>query len=137
MPNKLKDRIQDGVIWRHAAIAAAVAVVLNVIVYFIAESQGWIPDELPSSVENLSLVSTIIASGLAALAAGGLLVLLARNVPESSRLFAMIALVVLVISLIIPFFLAGLDTSLRMTLLIMHVIAGVVIIGLLLRAVRR
>lgn len=137
MSTDLKDRIQDSVIMRHALMAAVVAIVLNVIVYFIAESQGWIPDELPSSVENLSLISTIIASGVAALAAGGLLMLLARNVPESSRLFAIICLVVAFISLVVPFFLGDIENSLRYTLLAMHVVAGAVIMGFLVVAVRR
>lgn len=112
----------SGVVLRWTLILAGVSLVLNMIIYFIGTSAGWIPDDMPESTETFSLVSVILASVIPVLLFGALMAYLANNAPRASRLFTIILLVVLIIAVMIPLTLQDIESSFQLTLIAMHIV---------------
>jgi magnesium-transporting ATPase (P-type) len=118
------------VIWRWTLIAAVVSLVANLVLYFLGVANDWIPEDRPGSTDNFSLVSVILASVIPVLLFGGLMVYLANHAPRASRLFEIILLVVLIIAVMVPFTLQGLEDSFQYVLVAMHIITAGSILGL-------
>ncbi len=120
----------SGTVWRFTAIAAGVSLIVNVIIFIIGRSAGWIPHDMPEQTEAFSIVSVVLASVLPVLAFGGLMVYLDRVAPRASRLFAIVLLVVLLMAVMVPFVLRDIDGSFRNVLVAMHVVTAASIYSL-------
>ena len=120
----IQEKADTSVIWRWTGIAAAVSLVVNVIIYFLGTSAGWIPDDMPSSTELFSLFSVILASTIPVVIFGALMVYLATNAPRASRLFTIILLVVLIVAVMIPMTLQDIPDSFQFTLVAMHIVTA-------------
>ena len=114
----------DNNVWRVTGIAAVASLVINIVLYFIGRSAGWIPDDMPDSTETFSLVSVILASVVPVILFGVLMSYLAKNAPRASRLFTIILLVVLIIAVMVPFTLRDIESSFQFTLLAMHIVTA-------------
>jgi hypothetical protein len=110
--------------WKRTGLVAVVAAVLNVGVYLIAKAAGveiLVPQGSTPTPLNVAtvVVFTIVPLTLAAV----LLLVLRRLGVSSPRVFAGVVVVVLLLSLLAPLT-ADLTTSNKLTLVAMHVIAG-------------
>lgn len=125
-----------GMILRNTGIAVIAATVLNVVLYFIGQAAGWVPDPLPESAGTFSLMTVIISTAVPLAIAGGLLMILNDRTRNPLRIFVMIAAIVFIMSLFAPLTVAGTTVAFRMLLVAMHVVAAVIGVGLLIRGVR-
>jgi magnesium-transporting ATPase (P-type) len=112
----------SSVVWRWTAMAATFSLVVNITIYFIGVAAGWIPEDMPASTEAFSLVSVALLSVIPVFLFGALMVFLANKAPRASRLFAIILLVVLILSVLLPFLLRDIEPSFRFTLIAMHIV---------------
>jgi Family of unknown function (DUF6069) len=118
-----------------AAVAAAVA---KAIVYFIASALGAMPQDVfvegsgPITLEPVVFASVIGAVG--AVVVFVVVALLARRRPIQT--FNIVAAVALVLSFYTPFTVPEAPVAMVATLLLIHVVAGVVIVGVLTTSVR-
>ena len=116
-------------------LAAILAAVANTVVYFVAYGLGAMPQDVavqgsgPITLEPVVFASVIGAVGAAVVFAS--VALLARRRPV--RTFSVVAAVVLVLSFYTPFTIPGAPVAMVATLLLMHVVAAVVIVGVLAR----
>jgi uncharacterized membrane protein YeaQ/YmgE (transglycosylase-associated protein family) len=115
-----------GVIARNTLYAVFTVLVLNLVVYFVSDAAGWIPENLPERAEDFGLMPVILYSVIPLLLGGGLLALLCRLTNHPVIMFALIAAVVFIASLVAPLSLAGASTSFKLVLVAMHVITAVV-----------
>ena len=112
-----------------AAVAAAVG---NAVVYFVASALGAMPQDFvvqgsgPITLAPVVLSSLIGAAGAAVIFA--VVVLLSRRPIWTFRIVAVVALV---LSFVTPLTLPGAPLSLILTLELMHVVAAVIITGVL------
>lgn len=114
----------SGLVWRFTAIATVASLVLNLMLYLVGKSAGWIPDSMPSSTETFSLTSVILASVIPVVVFGALMAWLSRNAPRASRLFTIVVTVVLILAVMIPFTLRDIDDSFRLLLVTMHIVTA-------------
>jgi uncharacterized membrane protein YeaQ/YmgE (transglycosylase-associated protein family) len=114
------------IIARNTLYAVITVLVLNLVVYFVSDAVGWIPETLPERAEAFGLVTVILYSIIPLLLGGVLLTLLCRWTNHPVIMFALIAAVVFIASLVAPLTLAGTATSFKMVLVAMHVITAVV-----------
>lgn len=127
-------RIVTGHIWLAGLLAAVLAAVAGIVIRAI----GIAADAVPENYALLQPARIVVASLLAALVAAGLLAALARWVRRPVRTFRIVAVVFLVISFLGPLG-AGADTSSGgpasgatiATMLLMHIVAAAIIIGVL------
>ena len=115
-----------GVIARNTLYAIVTVLVLNLVVYFVSDAAGWIPETLPESAEPFGLVSIVLYSIIPLVLGGVLLALLCRWTTHPVIMFALIAAVVFIASLVAPLTLAGASTSFKLVLVSMHVITAVI-----------
>jgi hypothetical protein len=112
-----------------AAVAAAVG---NAVVYFVASALGAMPQDFvvqgsgPITLAPVVLSSLIGAAGAAVIFA--VVVLLSRRPIWTFRIVAVVALV---LSFVTPLTIPGAPLSLILTLELMHVVAAVIITGVL------
>ena len=116
--------VEAGVIWRWTAIAAAVSLVVNLILYFVGVANDWIPDDMPAATDAFNLVTVILASVIPVLIFGALMVYLANHAPRASRLFEIIVLVVLIVAVMVPFVFQDVESSFRYVLVAMHIVTA-------------
>jgi uncharacterized membrane protein YeaQ/YmgE (transglycosylase-associated protein family) len=126
---------ERSVIWRNAGIAIVVTLVLNVVLYFIGDAVGWIPDDLPERAEQFGLPAVIIYTVVPLLAGALLLSLLVRWTSHPVIMFSLIAAVIFIASLFAPLSVAGASTSFRTLLVAMHIVVAVIGTAILLRGV--
>ncbi|HLZ30696.1 MAG TPA: DUF6069 family protein [Chloroflexota bacterium] len=112
---------------RAGLLAAAVAAVGNLVVYALARTLGvalLLPLQ-PGAAPVLLPVAMVLGASLAgAAAAAAAFALLTRFGPRRTRLFPIVALVFLLLSLGAPLTLAATDGATRATLVLMHLLAG-------------
>lgn len=121
--------VESSVIWRWTAIAAAVSLIVNLILYFVGVANDWIPDDMPAATDAFNLVTVILASVIPVVVFGALMVYLANHAPRASRLFEIILLVVLIVAVMVPFTLPDIDDSFRYVLVAMHIVtAGTILL---------
>jgi hypothetical protein len=117
-----------------APLAGLLAALGNLAVYGLARAGLSLPLAMPAMGPTpagpLLVAPVVLASFVPALFAGGLLALLARFSARPVRAFQIIAGVALVLSLGAPLTLP-VDTATRLVLLVMHLVAGLVIAGVL------
>lgn len=115
---------------RNAALAAVVALIVNVIIRVIAASAF----DADTSTGPMTW-GAIIAVTLGATAAATLVYwLLSRRYDEPAGIFRIVALVLLVLSLSGPLFSPDFDTASRVAGVLMHIVVGASVITLLPRS---
>ena len=122
-------------IMRNTGIAAITTVVLNLILYFIADAAGWIPDNLTGNAENFGIPAIIISTIIPIVLGGILLSLLLSWTSHPVIMFSLIAAVTFIASLSAPLTVSGAETSFQAVLVAMHVITAGVGTVILLRGV--
>jgi hypothetical protein len=133
-----EERVAWGRLVPVGLLAALVAAVANAVVYLVAASAGAMPQEIVVNGQGpitLSVVAALSAQG--AVAATIVYALVGRFARRPVRVFRVVAAVVLVLSLVPPFTITGAPISMILALELMHVIAAVVIVGLLTTLARR
>ncbi len=110
--------------WRRTGLVIAVAAVMNVAVYLIASAAG-VEILVPQggSPTPLTMVPVVLFTIVPLVLAAVLLLVLRRVGVSSPRVFAGVVLVVTVLSLLAPLT-ADLTGSNKVTLAVMHVVAG-------------
>ena len=122
-------------VMRNTIIAAFTTVALNLVLYFIGEAAGWIPDTLPERADNFG-IPAIIASTLIPVVGGGILLLiLIHTTHHPVLMFCLISSVVFIATLVAPLSVAGASTSFRTFLVALHLITVIVGVTLLIRNV--
>ena len=113
-----------------APLAAAVAAIANLALYFIADALGAFPDGilLPNG-QTMGPAPVISTSVIGVIAAAIVFAVLGRFSARPIRLFRIVALVALVLSFASPFGIAGAGAAYIGTLLLMHVVAALAAIG--------
>nr|QBF51789.1 hypothetical protein [Streptomyces caniferus] len=90
-----------------------------------------------AALQHIGPATVVVAGLVAGLAAWALLALLERLTPRARRVWTVLAVVVLALSLIAPLQ-SGVTTAVKVTLLCMHLVAAAVLVPALARtAVRR
>lgn len=133
--SSLYTQTERSTIWRNTAIAVITTIVVNLVIYFVADAAGWIPETLPENAEQFGIPAIILYTALPLLAGGVLLSFLVMWTTHPVIMFALIAAVVFIASLFAPLSIAGAETSFRAVLVAMHVVAAVLGTFLLLRNV--
>jgi hypothetical protein len=121
-------------------IAAIVAAVANLIVFFVARDGldvAFVGDFGGNDVEELSPGLVAFMSAVPALLAAGFLWLLGRFLRRPLLVFQVIAGVVVLLSLGGPFTVEGASDGTKATMVAMHLIAGAISIGVLTVVARR
>lgn len=117
-----------------APLAGLAAAAGNLAVFGLARAGLGLPLDMPalgpSPAGPLGAVQVVFASFAPALAAGGFLWLLARFSAQPVRAFQIVAGVLLVLSLAGPLR-QPVELATRLVLLVMHLVAGLVITGVL------
>ena len=133
------ERVDYGKIWWVTLVAAGVAAVINAIIFIIGDALGAFPKTvlLPSNNEPLSLGAVIFISIVGVIAGGIVFAVIGRFSRRPIRLFTIVALVFLVLSFGSPFSVPNAPAGYIIALLLMHVVAGLAIIGLLTTLARR
>src|SRR5207249_1258205 len=105
----------------------------NLIVYAVGVALGAIPADLilPQYGGPITPGAVVASSVGGAIAAAIVFGLIGRFVPRPVRTFRIVAAVGLLLSLVVPATLAGAPVSLILALELMHIVAAVVIVGLL------
>lgn len=125
-------RISPGRLLWVGPLAGAVAAVVNAVIFLLASGLGAIPQDIVVPGQGpITLGPVVVSSFVPALLGAGLLALLVRFTRRPVRVFRIVALVALVLSFVTPFSLAGAPAAMVLTLLLMHVAAAAVIVGVL------
>jgi hypothetical protein len=121
-----------------APLAGIVAAACNAVLWLVARALGAMPQDLiVNDVGPITVGPVMAFSFVPALFAGVLLALLARVTRRPLRVFTVVAAVVLVLSFVTPFSIAGAPLGMVLALEVMHVVAAVVIVVVLTRFARR
>jgi len=129
------EQVATSRLWRAALVAAISAVVANLIVFVVARNVFGLGLAIPlggagSPIEPLPAFMVAIATAVPALAAAGLLALLARFTRRPILIFQIIATAFALLSLGGPLSLP-VDTTTKLVLSLMHLVAAAVITGVL------
>lgn len=129
-------------VWRTGLLAAILAAAANVAIYAIARGGGVsfrMPLELidPDKPVVLPVELVIFTSVFTAAAGTAVFAVLRRFDPRHPRLFVIIGLGFLVLSFAGPLTLDDTGAATKWWLEVMHVVAGLTIIGFLVRSARR
>jgi hypothetical protein len=137
--NTTGEAVHYGKLVQAALIAAVVAVVLNVVVYFIGSALGTLPESVVVPPANLpiTVVPIVMATVMGAVAGTIVYALLGRFTARPVTIFRILGTVVLILSLAQPFIIPNVPLNMVITLDIMHIIAGAVIIYVLTTVARR
>jgi hypothetical protein len=133
-----EERVAWGRLVPVGLLAALVAAVANAVVYLVAASAGAMPQEIVVNGQGPITLPVVVAlSAQGAVAATIVYALVGRFARRPVRVFRVVAAVVLVLSLVPPFTITGAPISMILALELMHVVAAVVIVGLLTTMARR
>ncbi len=112
-----------------AAVSAAVA---NAVVYFVASALGTMPQNFVVQGSGpITLAPVVFSSLIGAAGAAVIFTVVALLARRPIRTFRIVAAVVLVLSFATPLTIPGAPLSMILTLELMHVVAAVVIVGIL------
>ena len=122
-------------LWPIGLVAAAGATVANVVFFFVSKEIG-IPYlvTMQGSLGPLPPVMVIVSSVIPAVAATVLFALLGKFLSRPIRVFTIISIIVLLISLAPPLTMPGeVAVSTKVSLVVMHIITAAVTVGVLTR----
>ncbi len=121
-----------------APLAAVVAAVANAILYFIGDALGAFPDSVTVAGDRpMSVAPVIISSIVGVLGGAAVSALIGRFARRPISVFRVVAGVVLLLSFAQPFFIAGAGFGYRAGLILMHVVAAAIAVGMLTTLARR
>jgi hypothetical protein len=126
------ERVAWGRLVLVALLAAVVVAIANAIVYLVAATAGAMPQDIVVNGQGpitLPVVAAMSAQG--AVAAAVVYALISRFARRPVRIFRAVAVVVLVLSFVMPLTIPSAPISMILALELMHVVAAVVIVGLL------
>jgi hypothetical protein len=130
-----KERIAYGKLPWVALIAALTAAVANALVYFAASGLGFISQSVlvptPSGEHPLTVAPVVASSVVGAIGAAIVFAIIGLFARRPVRLFCIVTTVVLVLSFAMPLTIPGAPVAMILSLEAMHVVAWVVIVGLL------
>ncbi len=113
-------------------LAAVSAVVANAVVYFVASALGTKPqDFVVQGSGPITLAPIVFSSFIGAVGATMVFTVVALLARRPIRTFHIVAAVVLVLSFATPLTIPGAPLSMILTLELMHVVAAVIITGML------
>jgi len=114
---------------KHAFYAGVIAGIINSIIFLIAKSNGGVSDTtlLPGG-KPLSLASVIVSSLGTAILAAFVLFVLAKFTGNPVRVFTIVAVVLLLLSLAGSFGIPRIPVQTRLVLALMHLVAAGLII---------
>ena len=107
-----------------ALVAAAGALLINVLLYFVAKLFGAFPPTVQVQGQPFSVVSVIIFSFFPVVIAALVFFLLVRFTARPKRIFYIVAAVIFALMIFTPFTLAGAPRLMIATLELMHVIVA-------------
>ena len=131
-PVRSEERIVWGRLVPAGLLAALVAAAANAVVYLVAVAAGAMPQDVVVNGQGpvtLPVVATTSAFG--AVAGTIVYALVVRFTRRPVRVFRVVAAVALVLSFAGPFTIPGAPAAMIATLLLMHVVAAAVVVGLL------
>lgn len=112
-----------------AAISAAVA---NAVLYFVASALGMMPQDVVLQGSGpITLAPVIVSSIIGAVGAVMVFTIVALLTRRPIRTFRIVAAVLLVLSFATPLTIPGAPLSMILALELMHVVAAVIIVGIL------
>ena len=130
-----KERIAYGKLPWVALLAALTAAVANALVYFTASGLGFLPQSVlvptPSGEHPLTVAPVVVSSVVGAIGAAVVFAIIGLFARRPVRLFRIVATVVLVLSFATPLTIPGAPVAMILSLVVMHVVAWAVTVGLL------
>ena len=129
----------EGITYRRlpvvALLTALAAALANALVYFAASGLGTISQSVllpsPMGVSPLTVNLVAITSAIGTVGAAIVFALIGLLARRPVRLFRIVATVVLMLSFVMPATVPGVPVAMRLSLVVMHVVACVVSVGLL------
>lgn len=110
-----------------ALAAALIALLANIILFYIGKSLGFFPESvlLPNQDQPLTLLPVILSSIMPSLVAGLIMALLNKYTKNPKKIFNTMAVALLIMSFANPFFIPGVPMMMAILLNVMHVtVAG-------------
>lgn len=127
-----EERVAWGRLVPVGLLTALVAAVANAVVYLVAAAAGAMPQEIVVNGQGpITLPMVATTSMLGAIAATIVYALVGWFARRLVRVFRIVAAVVLALSFVPPFTIPDAPAAMVATLLLMHVVAAAVIVGLL------
>lgn len=126
-------------LWQRGIFAAGLAAGASALIYLLARATG-IPLELsmqPGAAPALLPIEMVVLMSVVGAVGGTGLYALLRRVGGRVRIFEIVGFAFLLLSFAAPLTVAGAETVTRITLMLMHVVTGLSIIGVLTRAKAR
>ena len=131
------ERVAFGRLLWAGPLAAFAAAVANAVVYFVAYGLGAMPQDFVIEGSGpITLAPVVVSSLIGAVGAVLVFVIVALLAQRPIRTFRIVAAVVLVLSFATPLTIPGAPLSMVLALEFMHVVAAVVIVGILTTLVR-
>ncbi|MCS7257490.1 MAG: DUF6069 family protein [Thermomicrobium sp.] len=117
-------------VWRYGVLAAVIAAVINAIIWLIARALGVsFRVQPPGQTEStVNLLAVILITIVPILLGVGVYVLLHRVTRRPFLVFLIIALVVFVLSLLLPLSAAD-ETGTQVTRILMHIVATLAVLA--------
>jgi hypothetical protein len=111
---------------RAAPLAAIIAAAVNAAIYLMGKATGKIPDDIliPNANQPLTLVPILVASVLPCLVAGVVMAMIARLTENPFKVFGILTLVILLLSVYTPFAIPNAPMAMIVMLLLMHVVVA-------------
>jgi hypothetical protein len=112
-------------ILKNTGLSAAICVAINLAIFYISKSQGWISDDFlvnsPTGPKPVDALSVIFVSAVSCLVGGVLYWVLSNYVPKGTIIFWLIALVYLFYSYFNPAkYITNCPVSMEIALNVMH-----------------
>ncbi len=126
----------ERVVWGRLVPAGALALVLaaaaNAVVYLVASSLGAMPQNVDANGQGPITLSVVAAMSAVGAVAGTLVyALVGRFARRPVRAFRVVSVLALVLSFAGPLTIPGAPAGMVVALLVMHIIAAVIVVGLL------
>jgi hypothetical protein len=108
-------------------IGSIIGMLLNVALFYVASSNGWITDIIiPNTNKPLEIASVIFASLVPTTVAGFLYAVFTRFVPNAYKFVAILVSFLIILSFISPYTIPNVPLSMFLSLDLMHLISGVI-----------
>ena len=124
------ERVACGRLAPAGALALVVAAAANAVVYLVASSLGAMPQDVDANGQGPITLPMVVAMSAVGAVVGTLVyALVGRLARRPVRVFRLVAMIALVLSLVGPFTIPGAPAAMVGALLLMHTIAAVAVVG--------
>lgn len=117
-------------LWQTALLAFVAAAIANSVLYFIANALLAEPVSVPAEMGVVNVISITISTLVGTVGALIAFAVVKRFTRRPARIFPIVAVGALIVSMAGPFGTPGLALSTRLVLALMHVIAAAIIVPL-------